>query len=129
MTTAVIDASALLAMLLGEPGGSIVRERLRDCAVTTVNLAEAAAVFYRRGMPDAMVDAMLRPLPSLLVEFDEELAYASAKLAPLTRAAGLSLGDPACLALASRLGVPPLTADRSWLSVAKATGATIELIR
>lgn len=35
-----------------------------------------------------------------------------------TRQAGLSLGERACLALAMQLGVPALTADRSWLSIA-----------
>ena len=36
-----------------------------------------------------------------------------ARLRPLTRAAGLSLGM-ACLALGLRLGLPVLTTDREW---------------
>jgi PIN domain nuclease of toxin-antitoxin system len=35
----------------------------------------------------------------------------------------------ACLALAGRLGVPALTADRSWQEIAEAAGIEIELIR
>ena len=34
-----------------------------------------------------------------------------------TRSAGLSLADRACLALASRLGVPAVTADRAWTTL------------
>lgn len=37
-----------------------------------------------------------------------------ARLRPLTKAAGLSLGDRACVALALRLRQPALTADRAW---------------
>lgn len=37
-----------------------------------------------------------------------------ARLRPLTKVAGLSLGDRACLALGLRLGLPVLTTDREW---------------
>jgi ribonuclease VapC len=40
-----------------------------------------------------------------------------ARLRPLTRDAGLSLGDRACLALARRLDAPVLTADSAWVDV------------
>jgi PIN domain nuclease of toxin-antitoxin system len=36
----VLDASALLALLLGEPGADVVRPTLADAAMSTVNLAE-----------------------------------------------------------------------------------------
>jgi len=52
---------------------------------------------------------------------------AIARLRIATKAQGLSLADRACLALAERLGVPALTADREW---AKADiDAEIQLIR
>jgi len=41
---------------------------------------------------------------------------------PGTRHAGLSLGDRARLAIASRFGVPALTANRPWENVARAVG-------
>jgi ribonuclease VapC len=37
-----------------------------------------------------------------------------ARLRPMTRDAGLSLADRACLALARRLDGPALTADTAW---------------
>ena len=48
----------------------------------------------------------------------EGQAQGSAELRPATRAAGLSLGDHACFALAMKLGAPALTADRSWAGIA-----------
>jgi ribonuclease VapC len=46
-----------------------------------------------------------------------EDALAAAALWASTRVTGLSLGDRACLALAQRLGVPAVTADREWVTV------------
>jgi PIN domain nuclease of toxin-antitoxin system len=40
MTSVVLDASALLALLLGEPGLEKVRAVLADCSTTTVNIDE-----------------------------------------------------------------------------------------
>ena len=45
---------------------------------------------------------------------DANECVAIARLRPTTKPQGLSLADRACLALASRLGVPALTADRTW---------------
>ncbi|MBI3977092.1 MAG: hypothetical protein HY331_02795 [Chloroflexi bacterium] len=50
---------------------------------------------------------------TIFVDFDADLAYQAGLLHPATRQAGLSLGDRACLALARRLGLPALTADRA----------------
>ena len=49
-----------------------------------------------------------------VVDFTAEQALASAELRPATRAAGLSLGDRACLALARSRKATALTADRAW---------------
>ena len=129
MTAAVLDASALLALVLDEPGGEKVRTVLTDCAMTTVNLGEVVGHFARIGSPEAEIRLMLEPLPFLRVALDEELAFAAGLILPATRPAGLSFGDRACLALANRLNVPALTADRAWRGVARAIGLEIELIR
>ncbi len=49
-----------------------------------------------------------------VVDFTEDLAWDAARLRPLTKQYGLSLGDRACLALAIKLNVPALTADKEW---------------
>jgi ribonuclease VapC len=45
----------------------------------------------------------------------------------ITMPQGLSLADRACLALAARLGIPALTADRSWTDAEVEAG--VQLIR
>ena len=129
MTVAALDASALLALLLSEPGSEKVRGVLAESALTTVNLGEVVGHFARNGAAERDVRAVLDPLPIDLVVFDEELAFAAGLLVSATRPAGLSFGDRACLALALRLGVRALTADRSWSGVAEIIGVEIDLIR
>jgi PIN domain nuclease of toxin-antitoxin system len=129
MTQAVLDASALLALLLAEPGGHTVRAVLADAAISTVNLSEVVAHYARNGIAEAEIRPMLDPLPLDRVGFDSDLAYAAGLLLPVTKSAGLSFGDRACLVLAHRLGCPAMTADRSWAGIGKATGVEIELIR
>jgi ribonuclease VapC len=129
MIVAVLDASALLALLLGEPGKEKVREVLAESAISVVNFGEVAGLLARSGMPPTSIRQVLDPLPSERVAMDEELAYAVGFLLPVTKSAGLSFGDRACLALALRLGVRALTADKNWSGVASAAGVTIELIR
>ena len=129
MIASVLDASALLAQLLGEPGGENVRAVLADAAIGAVNLSEVVAHFARNGAGETDIRRVLNPLPIERIAFDHELAFACGLLLPATRRAGLSFGDRACLALASRLGVRALTADHTWQSLAEAVGVEIELIR
>jgi ribonuclease VapC len=129
MTSAVLDASALLALLLGEPGCERVRAVLADCSMTTVNIGEVVGHYARAGASEADIRLVLDPLPIERVAFDESLAFAVGMLLPVTKSAGLSFGDRACLALAARLGVPALTADRPWRSIAAAAAVAVEVIR
>jgi PIN domain nuclease of toxin-antitoxin system len=129
MTAAVLDASALLALVLGEPGGEKVQNILTDSAMTAVNLGEVVGHFARIGSAEADIRLMLDPSPFLRVALDEELAFITGLMLPATRRAGLSFGDRACLALASKLGVRVLTSDSAWQHVARTVGVEIELIR
>jgi ribonuclease VapC len=110
----VLDASALLAMLQGEPGGEAVQEMLETAVISSVNWAEVAqkALDWQ-----AEIDGLRRELEALgleIVPFTAVLAETTAELRATTRQAGLSLGDRACLALAALLGLPAVTADRIW---------------
>lgn len=129
MITAVFDASAVLAMLRGEPGGDRIRPVLRSSAMSTVNFGEVVSFYARRGVSEQEIRSLLDRLPTARIGLDEELAYAAGLLLPLSRSAGLSFGDRACLVLARRLGVRAMTADRSWSRIADAVGVEIELIR
>lgn len=129
MTAAILDASALLALLLNEPGEENVRPILADAAMGALNLAEVVGHFARHGASEADIRLVIDSLPIEHIPFDEVLAYAAGMMLPITRPAGLSLGDRACLALAGRLGVKVLTGDRSWKPLGVTLGIDVELIR
>ena len=129
MPTSVLDASALLALLLDEHGSTVVRPLLADAAMSTVNLAEVVGHFTRHGATAEQTEQILGPLPIEYFSLDFGLALDLGLMLPATRPAGLSLGDRACLALARRLGLPAVTADRRWMEVADAAGVEITLIR
>ena len=125
----VLDASALLAMLFSEPGGKLVARHLDedDCVVSTVNYSEVIARFARDGHDAKTVDEQMIRLPFRLVDFDRQIARSSAALAPVTRVAGLSFADRACLASALQLDAVAVTADRAWGQIS--LPVTIELVR
>ncbi len=129
MITALLDASALLAVLLDEPGGEKVRAVLAESGMSEVNLSEVIGHFARNGAAEKDIRLVLDPLPIERHPFDGELAYIAGLLVPVTRSGGLSFGDRACLALAQRLGVRVLTADRAWRNIATLLAIDIEVIR
>ena len=59
---------------------------------------------------------------------DRDAAFVAARLTDATRLYGSGLGDRTCMALAIKLGVPVLTADRSWGKLT-ISGLTVEIIR
>ncbi len=129
MTCFVLDVSAALALLLGEPAADKVATALDDAVMTTVNLAEVVSHYAKLGIGRRDIEALLRPLPIRLAPTDTALSYEAGMLRPITIAGGLSLGDRYCLALARREGMPALTAERRWPSIAIAAGVEVELIR
>lgn len=120
MPSTVLDASALLAYLRDEPGADVVADAVATGAViSTVNLGEVLSRVADRGADPARVARQMTDRGllggALAVEpFTTADAIEIARLRPLTRDLGLSLGDRACLALASRLDAPVLTADSAW---------------
>ena len=127
--TVVLDASALLAALNGEPGGDSVASVFDECVIGAVNLAEVAAGLVHHGNNAVQARAVLAALDLEVIAADGELAVDAGLLRAITDSAGLSLGDRFCFAVARRLGAKVLTADRAWVAVAKASGVTVELIR
>ncbi|MGX9984692.1 type II toxin-antitoxin system VapC family toxin [Methylobacterium fujisawaense] len=125
----VLDASVLLALLLGEPGADKVKAALDGSIMATVNLAEVVSHYAKLGAARPDIEAMLRPLPIRWAAVDAALSYEAGMLRPLTVEGGLSLGDRYCLALAKREALPALTAERRWSMIAAAAGVTVEMIR
>ena len=123
MPGAVLDASALLAYLADEPGADVVSMTIAGgAAISSVNLAEVLSRVAGSGSdPTDLVEKLTANgllHGAISVEpFTDTDAIEVARLRPITRAAGLSLGDRACLALAARLDLPALTADAAWARV------------
>ncbi len=115
MSSIVLDASAILAIINAEPGSEkLSPELLRDAVCSTVNLAEVQAKLVSRGWsPDDAWEDATSPVREA-VSFDEEQAKIAGSMVALTRSLGLSLGDRACLALGLSLRAPVYTAERTW---------------
>lgn len=112
-----MDASALLALLYAEPGADVVEAAIDRAAISTVNWSEVCQRSAARGVETAGLRIDVESLGLELVPFSAEDAEEAASLWPRGRDLGLSLGDRACLALATRLSCAALTADRSWLGL------------
>ena len=111
----VLDASALLASLLREPGGEEVSSLIDGAAISTVNWSEV----YRRCLV-AGVDVRRDDLEDMGLEiypFSSDDAEGAAALWSAGRGVGLSLADRACLALAARLEATAVTCDRAWAAL------------
>lgn len=130
----VLDSSALLSILLDEPGQDRVNQIVDRSKIHAVNLAEVIGRLVRAGMP---LEKVLAALGGLYLEVEEEFETKQAEfcgaLLGTRRDLGLSLGDCVCLTMAASLGAVAVTADRRWkeLDGTVVNGATIrvELIR
>ena len=118
MSDVVLDASALLAFLRKERGADRVESVLSGACISAVNLSETIAKLMEYGKRLEEISFHIDRLQIVVVPFDAELARMAALLREPTRAAGLSLGDRACLALALKTGLPALTTEKAWLECA-----------
>ena len=126
----VLDASALLAYWLDEPGAEVVAAAIgsEGAVIAAPNFAEALTKLIDRRT--AMAKELGGPLPlaggSIEVEpFTLVDAEMCAKLRVATKQHGLSLGDRACLALGQRMGLRVLTADRAWSALRVGVDVTV----
>ncbi len=117
----------MLAFLFRETGHEVVAGLLPQSAISTVNLAETLTRFEQDGKDSRLVLSQLQLAPIEIVDFTVPQALLAARLAPLTRPLGLSLGDRACLALAQERGWTALTCDRAWSQLTM--GISIRVIR
>jgi PIN domain nuclease of toxin-antitoxin system len=126
MSEHVLDSSAVLALLLAEPGAAMVAATLPGALISTVNLAEILTKLAERGMPIAAALAAVEMIGIETIPYSVAQACRTAELRTSTRDLGLSLGDRACLALACERGLPAVTADHAW---ARFPGCNVKLIR
>jgi PIN domain nuclease of toxin-antitoxin system len=123
----VADASAIIALLVGEKFDGFEPADLNGTLISSVNLAEVLTRLPELGVPEDTAENAVAELSLRVIAFDEAQARAAARLRPVTRHAGLSLGDRACLALANAAGCPAVTADRAWAGIS--AGVSVILIR
>jgi len=111
--TSVLDASAILAFLLGEDGADAVEDAVADdprCGAA--NWSEAAQRVLAAGRNWDLAQALLESYEVRVEPVTSDDAEWAARR--WRRGEGLSLADRLCLALGERLDAEVLTADKSW---------------
>jgi len=128
VNSVVLDASAILALINGEPGSDkLTPKLLADAVCSTVNLAEVQTKLVSKGWsPEEAWEDATSPIREAIF-FTDEHAKIAGSLVALTQPFGLSLGDRACLALGISLKAPVYTAEKSWNRLKM--GVRIHLIR
>jgi PIN domain nuclease of toxin-antitoxin system len=129
MSSVILDSSAVLALVLGEPGGERVKallvEQQAHTAISTINWCEVLTRLQRHS-PIVSAATLPAMLPGVeVVPFTQSEAQNTAELAKTC--GSLSLGDRACLALASSRHATAWTTDRIWGRVK--IGIDLEILR
>ena len=114
---AVLDASALLAWLVQEPGAEVVGRYLPRAVISAVNLSEVLYRGKRLGRVVATLPARLGHLGLRVEPFTADDALLATAVYARDRRHLLSLADRCCLATAIRLGLPAVTGDRAWAAL------------
>jgi len=127
MTTCVLDACALIALLRNEPGGGAVRSLLADdecrCFIHAVNLCE---VYYDclRNYDEAKADQMLDDLAICGLLLRDDMDAELWKKAGHLKARGrIALADAFAVALAEREHSTLVTSDHHEFDPLLASGA------
>ena len=121
----VLDSSSVLAVINAEPGAEAVGNVLMGASISAVNYSEVIAKLVDYGLDDGDALGSLDALPLTVVPVDAAQARLAGLLRRRTRTQGLSLGDRTCLALASTLALPAVTADRAWAGLGLELDVTV----
>lgn len=131
---AVLDASAVLALLYGEPGGQQVTEYLDGGIITAINMAEVLQKIRQRSTTAAEANDAPGVFAALGLRvhtmFTEDNAARCAQIWSSAQHLGLSLGDRCCLAIADELPDGfAVTADTAWTKLPDELGIRVHCIR
>lgn len=111
---AVLDSSAILAVVFNERGGDQVLPLLDGGLLSAVNLAEVHTRLLLRGAGADFAWRRVMEFGCEICFFDDRQARVAAEMIAQTRPYGLSLGDRACLALAIQRKAAVYTTDTVW---------------
>lgn len=125
--TVVLDASAILAVIQSEPGGEFIVDLKSKPLASTVNIVEARTKLFDKGHNAELVEELMRLVDMIEVDFTSAQSRIASGMRDTTRHAGLSLGDRACLALATEKNAVAMTTDQQWTKVD--VKVRVELIR
>lgn len=110
----LVDASAVLAFILQEPGSEDADHWLFGASISSVNQSEVLRKLVDSGLTMDDAQQQLDRCELDILNFDRNQAVEAARLRPLTRHLGLSFADRACLALCILNGLAVFTADKDW---------------
>lgn len=114
---AVLDSSAVLAVINRETGFEKAERYLWDGVISSVNAMEIACVLRRNGADADAAETMMRRTIPRILPFAVNQLRSVAELYAATRHVGLSQGDCVCLALGHELKRPVVTMDRRWADI------------
>lgn len=123
----VVDSSAVLAVVFDEPGAAKVAGAVDGALISSVNYSEVLGKMLERGWDPDLARRIITGMRLMIVGFDAAAAETTALIQQQTRSNGLSLGDRACLSLATMRNAKVLTADKAWRELD--IDVEIELIR
>ena len=121
---AVFDASAVLALIQGEPGAKKLYPLLPDAVVSAVSLAEVLGKLVTKGVPLPEARAAFDALHIEVAEFDASQAITSASYVRK----GISLGDR-CFLAAAGVGGTGWTSDHALAGIAGAQTPALKFFR
>ena len=139
---AMLDASAIVAVLCQEPGHDVVERILESGRAATTPLAVTEALNVCRRKSHPLDNAKLRGIlardglhvePLTEADVDGMLDALSRaenhrRASPKRRGETLSLADAACITMGRRLGLSVITSDRLWVDV-EFDGVTVHRFR
>jgi PIN domain nuclease of toxin-antitoxin system len=128
---AVLDASAIYAIIKNESGNLKVSDVLGHSIATTYNIAEVVnKMVLKKQAPYKEAWLLLESMIPNIYPIDIEISELATSFSEIIDSSyGISLGDKFCLALGKLLNKPIYTADRAWKEFENKLDISINLIR
>lgn len=114
----VFDSSALIMLFAKELGYEKIKQNIKHATMSSVNVAEVykyCIEVQKLGLDDCQ--NLIKLCGIKIIDFCDQQALISASIINHTKQYGLSLGDRACIALATLKNYPILTCDKIWQKV------------